>query len=37
MSIKFANEAKVEEDLVNVEGRLFVIIVEDQDTMCEIS
>lgn len=31
--IKGVNEAKVEEDLCEVEGKLFAIVVGDQDTM----
>lgn len=36
-SIRGADEGVVVENLVGVEGRSFVTIVEDQDTMCVIS
>jgi len=35
VSIRGTINVKVEEDLVEIEGRLFVIIVEDLDTTCE--
>lgn len=35
VSIRGATKAEVEEDLVEVEGKLFVTIVEEHDTTCE--
>lgn len=34
-SIRGVDEGEVEEDLVEIEGRLFVTILKDQDTICD--